>query len=372
MTLPSITDSARLIPGIKRFYIGAYGFEDRSLGWLHSQSKEGKILTGAFIYRYLRPKGNNRVKDLNKALADVGVSSIDEIRYDSHQPGKVEDDAKERFRAVFGSVEEIVVDVTAMTKLLILVTLCKLSGFNGTVRIVYSEAEKYSPTRKEFNSSKHDIEILAKFPSRGVESIVRTKCLGSIRMQGQPVVLVAFTSFNVQLVRHILGTISPHKLYFINGRPPYSAYSWREQATQDIHRPLIEEYVSDNPSDRSGLLRRFASTLDYRETIKRINEIYREVGTYERIICVATGSKMQTVGLFFSKIIHPDIHIEYPTPEDYFKELSIGIKKIHELVIPNFSQYVKSLATEYSKISVPNFLLASEDISAKEINFLSR
>jgi len=153
--------------------------------------------------------------------------------------------------------------------------------------------------------------------------------------------MVSFTSFNEQLARHILGTISPHRLLFINGRPPRKDFFWREQATQEIHRRLIEEYSADNPLNKQGLLKRVASTLNYIETVYKIESIHKRFGSHERIICAATGSKMQTVGLFFSKMIFPDIHIEYPTPDSYFvKGISKGVRKVHEVVIPRFSEFL--------------------------------
>jgi hypothetical protein len=163
-------------------------------------------------------------------------------------------------------------------------------------------------------------------------------------MQGQPTTMIAFASFNEQLVRHMLGSLSPHRLLFINGRPPRPDYAWRERATQEIHRKLIDEYANDNPVDSGGGLVRTVSTLDYRETVEELDKGYRRYGLYERIICAATGSKMQTVGLFFSKMMHPDVHIEYPTPDSYFvRGMSTGVRTVHEVVFDNFSQVVRSL-----------------------------
>lgn len=84
--------------------------------------------------------------------------------------------------------------------------------------------------------------VAARYPSRGVEQVIRLRCLNSIRMQGQPVALVAFASFNEQLVSHMLGSISPRRLLLINGRPPRRDFAWRERATQDIHGRLWQEY----------------------------------------------------------------------------------------------------------------------------------
>ena len=341
---PTLLPAAKVMPDKKRLFIGAYGFEQRSLGWSNYQEGQGAILTKALMFRYKHSKGKNRISELCKSLAKIGVSKPKDIVFDILSPHNFENVILNNLVQEFVDIDEIVVDISSMTKLLILVSLCMLGEFNKTVRIVYSESEAYAPTKQEYDKSKEDATMIAQFPSHGVETIIRTKCLSSIRMQGQPVTLIAFTSFNEQLVRHILGTISPHRLLFINGRPPREDYAWRERATKEIHKKLIEEYQTDNPVNEEGNLLRVASTLYYNETIDIINKIYDQYGALERIISVATGSKMQTVGLFFSKMTHPDIHIEYPTPDSYhFARLSTGVRAVHEIVISHFSGFLKSI-----------------------------
>jgi hypothetical protein len=166
-------------------------------------------------------------------------------------------------------------------------------------------------------------------------------------MQGQPVVLPAFTSFNARLLSHILGYITPHRLLLINGRPPRRSYRWREEATQYIHDRYRLEYSEDNPVDGGGLLKRWASTLHYRDTVRVFQDIYLKYGFLERIVCAATGSKMQTVGLFLAKVLYPDIQIEYPTPDSYLvNEMTTGVRTVHELYLPHFSQFIGSLKAE--------------------------
>lgn len=328
--------------GPERVFIGAYGSEERALGWLQRQREHGPILRRGLLFRYEHTKGHkNRISEGRDALRRLGKPKITEVTYNTWEPWRVEDAAAQAFQESLPGAEEVVIDVSAMTKFLSLVSLCALADFNGTVRIVYSEAEDYVPTQRDYEESKTDMSLQAKFPSRGVQLIARARCLSSVRMQGQPVTLVAFTSFNEQLVRHMLGTISPHRLPLINGRPPRADYGWREHATQEIHQALVDQHLSDNPLDEAGHLKRVASTLDYRETIAGLGDIYSHFGSHERIIVAATGSKMQTVGLFFAKVMHPDIHVEYPTPDSYFvKGMSTGIRRVHEIVIPRFSAFL--------------------------------
>lgn len=344
MNLPKLKTTQKLKPNTRRLFVGAYGFEDRTLGWVNYQKSQDDIIKNALMFRYAPSKGQqdnpNKIDDLQQALRIIGVHGrFYEIEYNWQLPQDIENKIEGYFETKLKDIDEVIVDISSMTKFLILVCLCKLICFKGTVRIIYSESENYSPSLAEYEKSKEDMAFLAKFPSQGVRAIARAKCLSSIRMQGQPITLITFTSFNEQLVRHLLGTMNPHRLIFINGRPPREDFAWREKATQEVHKRLIETCSSDNPIDSKKLLLNSASTLNYIETVEILNNIYNELGSYERLICGATGSKMQTVGLFFTKILHPDIHIEYPTPDSYYVEgLSTDIRKIHEIAIPNFSE----------------------------------
>src|SRR5258707_1864238 len=276
MNLPSVRSARKLSATGRRLFVGAYGFEKRSLGWVYHQNGQGSILERALRFRYENPKGRNKTLQLRDALNRLGANKIDELPYDTLDPGMMEDSVEDVFCELSQEVDEVVLDITAQTKFLLLLSLCMLSGFDGTLRIAYSEAEEYPPTATECKESKKSMKLIAKIPSRGFQSIARAKCLSSIRMQGQPVTLIAFTSFNEQLVRHMLGTISPHRLLFINGRPPRADYKWREIATQEIHQKLIQEYSADNPISRSGRLIRTASTLNSTETIHAIQKAYLE------------------------------------------------------------------------------------------------
>lgn len=341
-SLPQLSPVGRLPGQKRRAFIGAYGFEDRSLGWCLAMGKDRHAISRAFVFKYSHPKGPNRVRDLKAALHRTGASRIKNLRYDMLCPQPLEDTLPEQI--CVDDFDEVVVDISAMTKLLVLLVLCRLQQYGGTVRIVYSEAQEYCPSKAEYDPVMGQMAVTARFPSRGAEQIVRLRCLSSIRMQGQPVTLVAFASFNEKLVSHMLGFISPHRLILINGRPPRKDYAWRERATHDIHRRLYQEYDTDNPLNDRGVLARATSTLDYRETVDELEVIYRQHGLFERIICAATGSKMQTVGLYFSKVIHPDLQIEYPTPDSYyFKDMTHGVRQVHEVVIQSFATFLSGL-----------------------------
>lgn len=332
--LPLVAVAEKRLASAERLFIGAYGFEERTLGWLNMVKPDTKIRQG-FMFRYVNPKGKNRTAEVRKALERFGVKRPIEASYNLLAPQELEEGLFTRID--IDTFEEVVLDITAMTKLMIMIALNALKDFKGRVRLVYSEAETYSPDIKEYDENKRQMALSAKFPSTGVEQIIRLRFLSSIRMQGQPRTLVAFASFNEKLVSHCIEFISPHRFVLINGCPPRAEYKWREYATYDIHRRLCEKYPGDNPLNSEGILSRRCSTLEYSETIDTLAEVYAKYGGLERIICAATGSKMQTVGLYFSKLLYPDIQVEYPTPDSYLKSLSAGVRQVHEVVFESFA-----------------------------------
>lgn len=357
MNFPNL-NIANVVPNeVKsRLYISAYGFEERSLGWTNLQLKkaQGAILTDAFIIKYENSKGKNKIKELQENLNNLGVGSPLEFAYDVLSVEDIESLLEKKLVTILSNYDEIILDTTSLTKFLILILLCKIKSFQGNLRIVYTEAQEYSPSKIDFEKWKDSMKSLARFPSKGFGTILRAKCLSSIRMQGQPVTLVAFTSFNEQLVRYLLGSISPYRLIFINGVPPRKENFWRESATQFIHRKLISEYHEENHLDNQGLLRKKSSTLNYLETIDVLNEIYQKHSNFERIIMAATGSKMQTVGLFFVKCMYSDIHIEYPTPDSYYiKGFSKGIRNVYEIKIQTFATFIEELSSNKIHPPVP-------------------
>lgn len=353
MNLPKIQPAQKLKPGVKRLYISSYGFEDRTLGWIKLQNGCKKILTESIVVKFSPSKGANKVEEVRAGLRDIGIDFPNEWEFDISEVHDIE----ERVQKKLGKIDlydEIILDISSLTKFLILIFLNALTKYKGQLRIVYTEALDYPPSKLQYQNLKIDPKLIQHFPTQGFGTILRAKSLSSIRMQGQPVCLIAFTSFNEQLIRHMLGTINPYRLILLNGKPPRSELRWRETATYEIHKKLMDAYKAHNPiSEDTGLPLLRIDTLRYQETFQILESIYEEHSNYERIIIAATGSKMQTVGLFFSKILHSDIHIEYPTPDSYlFPGIPKGIKYVHEIIFPNFGLSVADKYFSNAKLKI--------------------
>ena len=348
--------------------IHAPGFEDRTLAICDVlKPRRG---SSAILLDYRPRNSNNRIAEVQDGLATIGLSAEDQnlLTYDRFDPNDFETRLERKIGVL--CTGRVVVDISTMSKLAIILILLVVKKVGLPVSVLYAEAGLYGPSETEFNNAKKNNEVHR--PSlqifSGVHGIVRVDSLASVAMQGQPTAALGFMSFNDTLTQSLLNTVYPARLFLINGKPPM--HSWREQAMAWIHDHVRAEWGDDNPLDTSGsgVPARSASTLDYRETVVLLLELYWKLSTNHRILLAPAGSKLQAVGCCIVKALHPDIHIEYPSPEGFLKVYSEGIgnkwclnigdmddliARIHEFEIQEYLQIRESLITGSSKVDHP-------------------
>jgi|GEM_PF-659772 len=306
--------------------ISAAGFETRTLALSKTIGAVGEN-AGAIVIRYEPGDARNKLSELVKALRRNNLlldEKVDIIGFNRFTPDDFGDALSSRLLDL--RAESVLLDASSMSKMALLLTLEVCSELNVDLSIFYAEARSYGPSKRAYIESRAKGELHQ--PSiqvySGIGEVVRSARLSSVAMQGEPVAAVMFMSFNELLTQALLNCVYPSRLFLINGRPP--EHTWREEATAWIHERLRAEWSeTDNPVDHMGLPCRSTSTLLYEETVSALLSLYWRLSTDYRIILAPTGSKMQTLGLFISRALHPDIHVEYPTPKGYLKLYTSGV-----------------------------------------------
>jgi len=326
-------------------FIAAEGFEARSLTWMSSLPQK-KIFQKSIILTYL-PKRESKLNVLLPLTETRSKSNVEVLEFNRFEPQVAETYLRKEISKWLHGIDEVILDISVMSKLMIMILVVLLKDYNFHLRIIYSEPEHYAPTQWEYERHKDQLSQCANLPSWGVHNIVRTSLLTSVVMQGAPAVLIAFTSFNEQLIRSLLPTINPSVFILINGVPPH--LSWREKAMQEIHLFAIKEYALTNELDKAGRLINKTSTLFYAETFELLAETYKRYCYSNRVILAPTGSKLQAFSCALLKLCCPDVDIEYPTPESFiFKGYSSEkIRNIHQIKFDNFSSFIVSIAEQY-------------------------
>ena len=317
--LPGVTPTDRV--GIARgdVVIHAPGFEDRTMAIVDLVAPVGRPY--AILIEYFPIDEKNRFDDVRNGLLRVGmrVPRTNIVRYDRFDPRDYESRIAKLL--VKRSARRVVLDLSSMSKLLILLTLNVCAALDLQVTVVYAEANEYCPTQADFEAAKarRDIHRPTIQIFTGVHGVVRVNSLASVAMQGQPTAALVFMSFNDVLTQVLLNTVCPSRLYLINGKPPI--HSWREEATAWIHDQVRREWQEDNPVDASAAgtprPQRAVSTLDYRETLSLLLTLYWQLSPTHRVLLAPAGSKMQAIGCYLIKALHPDIQIEYPSPTGF-------------------------------------------------------
>ncbi len=306
----------------------AAGFEERSLGVLKALAKRDEKFA-VFMVRYLPLVPENRAEEIVSFCNENRIDVI-ELEYDRRDPRNF----GEILLEAVPKDARILVDVSTMSRLLIVQVVVALanSDFSRDFTIGYCEAESYSPSREKADAILDDVGKSPSsgmtFLSSGVLQVAIVPELSSATYGSQQTRLIVFPSFDSHHFIAVRSEILPSRFSFIEGIPPETTNLWRTATIRKINE--LEKFpVSDC----------FAvSTLDYRETLDLLLEIYHDHSLRERIIISPTGSKMQTVAVGVFKAYLDDVQIVYPVAKNFTspESYSSGIGEKHLLNVNQF------------------------------------
>lgn len=330
-------------------YIGTAGFEDRSLAILE-QCKENHIFFEKIIgIKYDPPQENNqswKFDDLARVVSREG--KVNWFKYSRFNPEEFTAGSLGLYDLILDS-NRIIVDISGMSKFLIIVLLDELRDFSFDVELVYCEAETYYPTQESYESAiKKKLDAIPpSFLTTNVYEIVTTSRLSSNSMQGYPLLIFAFPTFNYKEMYALLNEITPQYLFEIEGVPREEHNKWRLDAIRKINEKVDKDFCPSIQEIQS----RAVSTFDYIATINVLDEYYSKFKYTHKCIISPTGSKMQAFAVFLFKKMHPEVHLIYPVTDRYVDEYTSGYKSIWHIHIEGYSGFIKKLE-HYSKRSL--------------------
>lgn len=308
------------------------GFEDRASRVLQNASEDGGAFRVALV-QYRPTLLENRAGLFQNICQTAGIQPAGLV-YDCQDPAGFGSRLLEILADRSGRV---FVDVSGMSRLLIAQTLVALGtgprGFSDCF-VAYAEAEVYSPTQAEAESelAKQEVDptFSIQFLSSGVFEITVVPELSSFAMAGAQTRLIAFPSLDEHHLIALQTELQPSRLSFIEGIPPGDQNRWRKE--------FIAKVNHLNEMRKSSGERFEVSTLDYRETLHCLLQIYREHALRERLLLAPTGSKLQTVAVGVFRALVRDVQIVYPTPRGFRRpdDYTRGVGLVHTLDLGRF------------------------------------
>lgn len=322
----------------------ASGFEDRTLTVLQSLTPRPKMVL-AIVYE--GETHSNKDEEVRKHLDDEKISRK-EVSFDRRNPQRFEQEF-EMLLQFFSSFDEVVVDISAMSKLLIMTIIVNCKELSSDLTILYAEPRIYKPTFSEYQQKKRHRSLGAAklfFQTSDVFATVTTSNLSSVSMDGSPIFLVAFPTFNEDLLITLFHQeFSPHACLIIHGMPLRKKDQWRMNAIKYVNRHVLEQ-IRD--VDQLTI-----PTYDYRETFEVLESYYHKYKFTHKFVVGTTTSKFQAVAVSLFKLYRPDIQILYPTPKSYLlREHSSRAGKIHIIGFKQFKSFLDGLVEFRQKIDV--------------------
>lgn len=323
---PALQEFTTLDVASGDIFILAAGFEDRVLACIKCAQASGKSFS-VLAVNYLPGISENLFVDVISFCSshEIPIEFIDYNRNMPYEFGM----ALQQNVLIKNCSNKIYIDISAMSRLLIVQTLYALRNRLDKLIVLYTESERYSPSFEEFTDAierinKEEIYTFPMFISSGVADILFPPEFASSILQGQPSRLIVFPSFNPYQLLAVMNELQPNYLEIVHGIPHDKDNLWRRNAINDLNR--IEDIKrSKNEYD--------VSTFDYRETLKLLLDIYNKENVFDQLTIVPTGSKLQALAIGIFRAFMEDVGIAYPTPHE-FKDIahySQGVRRTYLL-----------------------------------------
>lgn len=314
------------VPGIEAgdCLLVCAGFEDRAVEALRRvrESDRGNFSLG--VVSYSPSYRQNKLV----SIIEIGRSArleTTEFPYDRENPAGT----GERLADFASAFNRVYVDISGMSRLLIVQTLVALLATEAPVTIVYGEAESYPPSRDQFDSDREDRTGVAPgYLSSGIFEIAATPELASVSMPGEAIRLLAFPSFDPAQLANLLQELQPTYVDLVHGLSPAVENRWRREAIRSLNSSILDPLRKKNDHK--------ACTRDYRETLRILLDIYRERSMFDRLVVAPTGSKMQAVAVALFRAVLYDVQVVYPTPQTFTEpdRYTVGTRQLYELDLP--------------------------------------
>ncbi len=308
------------------------GFEDRALAAL-TLALKGSERFNLLVVGYAPFLEKNHEEKIRALISSHPGVVVANFLYDRENPSGF---GVALVEVVGGRPGRVYLDISGMSRLLIVQALVAFGGRNGGVRncsIMYSEAAEYPPTKAEaeavLRQSTTDPTFSALFLSSGVFEITVVPELSSVSPAPTQSRLIVFPAFDVHHLTALRAELQPSRITFIEGVPPHPDNRWRQTIIAAL-----------NHLDSSPEAERLATcTLRYEETLDVLLRLYRQYGLRERLLIAPTGSKMQTVAVGLFKAHVEDVQIVYSTPRGFVSpdNYTRGVGPTYELPLDSFA-----------------------------------
>jgi len=295
-------------------FLCALGFEDRCPWIAESLSENGTYRSKkSFYFRYATNIADNKDNEPRLLVAlDKFSSSVKPLDCD-------DEDFPLRLRNILNQIcknkdmPSITFDVSVCSSKLLILSLKIILEYNVMLKILYSEAGVYHPTKEEYNKNSENWKKEDGFGlAKGVQKIIPSSEHPGNRRDQLPESIIVFPTFKPERARAVIIDIDPSlaqnpkdRVLWIVGEPHLPDDGWRAGALKEINQ------IPDSTACYQ------VSTLYYKKTVECLESIYKPRECDYHINICPLGSKMQALGIALFCYVHQDVSIVFAIPEEY-------------------------------------------------------
>lgn len=353
-------------------FVTALGFEDRATAIPQAvamtlSSARLKRPAYGLICRYRTNSGDN---DKNLPLIRTALAAFCDTQgyVDADSPQEVASTLSSLIenKVEVGRSVEIVFDISASSGNLILSVLHTVfsSSVPISLRILYSEPQKYFPTQADYELNPEALVLTAcdqgncdSYQEYGVSDVDVNELYPGIDGESRPEFVIAVPAFRTSRLGRCLQHLTDQPLaapdkyvYWILSEPPASELKWRLDLQKRIVKTTLSSMVGFLPTD--PLAPQLAadnhatcSTRDYRDIFQRVLEEADSHLGYN-ISIVHMGSKLQAFGIALALHARKEISVCYAKPIQYNPtRYSEGIGPMWQLDIPDLALVLNQVQT---------------------------
>lgn len=207
----------------------------------------------------------------------------------------------------------VTLDISVMANRALLRCMNVLLEYDVCLRIVYSEAAIYHPTRDEYEQNTAKWENPDELGlERGVSDVVPSIDHPGHALDQLPDCIILFPTFKAERSKAVISFVDPSllaraggKVIWLIGEPHLPEDRWRLDAMKRIN------------DLGSEAIQHVVSTFDYRETLKVLETLHGELAERYRITLSPLGSKLQALGTALFCYMHPDVRVIFAMPKEY-------------------------------------------------------
>ena len=333
-------------------FLCALGFEPRCLNLPGSLKDAGYTARRAVYFTYATNLDDNRVNlpTLESHLCTIS-SKVEMMGADTTDfPNKLRSLLELTMSEAQGKPPRITLDISVTANRLLLRCVNVLLEYEVCLRIIYSEADIYHPTKAEYSEepSKWGSDDMPGL-ERGVDEVLHSIDHPGHGLDPLPDFVVLFPSFKSERSKAVVSFVDPAllaspsgKVVWLLGVPHLDEDIWRLDAMKDIN----EIGSTDKKYE--------VSTFDYKATMQILEYLHAEKSEGHTITVSPLGSKLQALGTALFCHMHPDVRVIFSTPKEYnAARYSDGCKNIWELDFGNFKKLRENL-NEVGKLRIEN------------------